>query len=180
MWVEYLSDELEVGLDSRAYGGAFTGVIQLDVSPGVIVPFSNLKSIQNPPGIPGLPGVQEEVDSLLADHPRGPERACPVRGVGWNVNDFFLGLNGPVLLDSVGFPKLRFRGRSLYQRHDVVRHARPQAAQVVTALEHAHEAAACMFFRRFDQVLRHPAKGLGREVQWLMGSPLSVSNPALN
>jgi hypothetical protein len=81
VWAEYLSDEIEVGLDSRAYGGAFTGVIQLDVSPGVIVPFSNLKSIQNPPGIPGLPGVQEEVDSLLADHPRGPERACPVRGV---------------------------------------------------------------------------------------------------
>jgi len=67
MWVEYLSDELEVGLDSRAYGGAFTGVIQLDVSLGVIVPFSNLKSIQNPPGIPGLPGAQL-IDKALLFH----------------------------------------------------------------------------------------------------------------
>ena len=48
----------------KAYGGAFTGAIILEVADEVFVPFYNLNSIQYP--IPDLPGVPQEVEELLA------------------------------------------------------------------------------------------------------------------
>ncbi|MBI5445701.1 MAG: SGNH/GDSL hydrolase family protein [Deltaproteobacteria bacterium] len=93
VWVEYLAKQLHVPLDSRAYGGALTGPVAVLGST-----FSNFDNIQYPGVFPPLPGIQEEVDALLADHPRGLNPAALY--VVWaGGNEVFLGLQlGPAEL----------------------------------------------------------------------------------
>jgi outer membrane lipase/esterase len=86
VWTEYLSADLSIPVDSRAFGGALSGVFLLEG-----VPVSNFNSVQNPPAIPGLPGVSEEIDALLAEYPEGLNPSALY--VIWaGPNDFFLGL----------------------------------------------------------------------------------------
>ena len=92
VWTEYFADKLGVEVDSLAYGGAFTGVYDLPLGPGgTELPFSNLNSIQDPPAIYPLPGVHDEVEELLADHPGGLD-PDPLYVIWAGANDFFLGL----------------------------------------------------------------------------------------
>jgi phospholipase/lecithinase/hemolysin len=101
VWAEYFADQLGVSLDDRAYGGALTGVIDLPVPGGVTVPFSNYISYQYWGMLPpNLPGVKDEVDGLLFDHPEGLNpHALYVVWAG--ANDFFAALENPTLLDSI-------------------------------------------------------------------------------
>lgn len=93
VWTEYFSEELGVQVDSRAFGGAFTGVYLLGG-----VPVSNLNDIQY--GFQGLPGVAEEVAGLLDDFPQGLNpHALYVVWAG--PNDFFLGMSQPGMLEPI-------------------------------------------------------------------------------
>ena len=93
VWNEYFSEDLGVPVDSRAFGGAFTGVYVVDG-----VPVSNLNDIQY--GFQGLPGVSEEVDGLLDDFPKGlNSHALYVVWAG--PNDLFLGLSQPGMLEPI-------------------------------------------------------------------------------
>jgi len=96
VWTEYFSWDLDAPVDSRAVGGAFTGPIALPVAPGFTMAVSNLNSLQNPPFIPNLPGLKEQVDAFLTEHPAGlnPDALYVV----WaGANDFFLALSRPEL-----------------------------------------------------------------------------------
>lgn len=94
-WTEYLSAEKGLRVDSRAHGGALSGVFALG---GVFGNVSNFNTVQYSPYFPGLPGVSEEIDGLLEDYPGGLNpRAIYVVWSG--ANDFFLGLTLAVILD---------------------------------------------------------------------------------
>ncbi len=95
VWTEYFSAEMGVKVDSRAFGGAFSGTFLLDG-----IPVSNGFSVQNPPAIPNLPGVSEEIDGLLAEFPNGLNPfALYVIWAG--SNDFFLGMAQPGMLEEI-------------------------------------------------------------------------------
>jgi phospholipase/lecithinase/hemolysin len=103
IWAEYFIERLGLNLDDlddRAYGGAFTGVIELPVG-GLPVEFSNYNSYHYWDILsPDLPGVQEEVDSLLADHHnRLNPQALYVVWAG--ANDFFAALDSQTELDAI-------------------------------------------------------------------------------
>lgn len=86
VWPEHFSAKSGLPVDSRAYGGALSGIFIYNG-----LPVSNFNSVQSPPGILGLPGVSEEIDDLLAEFPKGlnPDALYVV----WaGSNDFFLGL----------------------------------------------------------------------------------------
>jgi outer membrane lipase/esterase len=83
VWTEYFSVDMGIPVDSRAYGGALSGVFQIGT------PVSNFNSVQYP--VFGLPGVSEEIDALLEEYPQGLNpKALYVVWAG--ANDFFLGL----------------------------------------------------------------------------------------
>jgi outer membrane lipase/esterase len=92
VWTEYFAKLLRVKVDSFAYGGAFTGAITLEVEPDVFVQFYNLNSIQNPPQIPNLPGVPQEVEELLAHHP-GALDPDALYVIWAGANDFFFAVD---------------------------------------------------------------------------------------
>lgn len=91
VWAEYFARDLRVPLDSRAIGGAFTGVI----APGL----SNFNNVQYD-FFPPLPGVHEELEALLADHPEGLN-PLGLYVVWAGANDIFLGLVEQPLLESL-------------------------------------------------------------------------------
>lgn len=87
VWTEYFSADMGVPVDSRAYGGALSGVFNIGGNWEV----SNFNSVQFAPSFPELPGVTEEINGLLADYPGGLNKdALYVIWAG--ANDFFLGL----------------------------------------------------------------------------------------
>jgi len=95
VWTEYLAAKTGTSVDSRAYGGALSGVFLING-----FPVSNFNSVQDPPNIPDLPGVSEEIDALLNEFPAGlnPDSLYVV----WaGANDFFLGLVQPENLSSI-------------------------------------------------------------------------------
>jgi len=95
VWAEYFAADIGIVADNRAYAGAFSGVYVLDG-----VPVSNFNDIQYPAYFQGLPGVSEEIDSLLADYPKGLDpKALYVVWVG--PNDFVLGLAQPATLSAI-------------------------------------------------------------------------------
>ena len=96
VWIEHFAEETDVSVDNRAYAGAFSGIYVLDG-----VPISNLNNVQYPDLFQDLlPGVSEEIDSLLADYPKGLNpKALYVVWVG--PNDFVLGLAQPGTLGAV-------------------------------------------------------------------------------
>jgi phospholipase/lecithinase/hemolysin len=98
VWTEYFSADMGVPVDSRAFGGAFSGVLT-----PYGFPVSNLNDLQYPglfPLPPGLPGVSEEIDTLLDEFPEGLNpHALYVVWVG--ANDFFLGLSQPENLGTI-------------------------------------------------------------------------------
>jgi len=86
VWPEYLSANLGVPVDSRAYGGALSGVFEYD---GMFV--SNYYNVQylESQMFDYLPGVAEEIDGLLDDFPNGLNQDALY--VVWaGSNDFFL------------------------------------------------------------------------------------------
>jgi len=96
VWPEYLAADLDVDVDSLAYGGAFTGVYIVDG-----VPLSNFNNVQYPDYFPDpLPGVSEEIDALLAENPK---RLAPkALYVVWaGPNDLFLGLLQPEKMSTI-------------------------------------------------------------------------------
>lgn len=103
VWAEYFAGKLRVKLESLAYGGAFTGVIELPKQGGGTATFSNYNSyqyFQNNPDLDNLPGVAEEVESLLASHPEGLNpNALYVVWAG--SNDLFAALQNQTLLLSI-------------------------------------------------------------------------------
>ena len=89
VWTEYFAADMAIPVDSRAYGGALSGVFQLENSVGGVSDVSNFNSFQYP--IPGLPGVAQEIEQLFQEYPQGLNpRALYVIWSG--ANDFFLGL----------------------------------------------------------------------------------------
>jgi len=95
VWAEYFTEQLEVGLEDLAYGGAFTGVIRLDDTN-----YSNYDSYEYSDLPADLPGVQDEVDDLLARHPKGlsPDALYVI----WaGADDFFAATENPGLIDSI-------------------------------------------------------------------------------
>ncbi len=100
VWTEYFSTDLDVPVDSRAYGGALSGVFQLGEDYGDVSNFNNVQ--YDFFGMP-LPGVAEEVDGLIKDFPgRLNPRALYMIWAG--ANDFFLALEYyPDKLDDILF-----------------------------------------------------------------------------
>jgi phospholipase/lecithinase/hemolysin len=95
VWTEYFSTDMAVPVDSRAYGGALSGIFDFG---GENV--SNFNTVQYYPYFPGLPGVSEEIDGLIAASPgRLNKDALYVIWAG--ANDFFLGLT---LMEQSGNP----------------------------------------------------------------------------
>jgi len=95
VWAEYFAQDLDVDLDSRAYGGAFTGVYVVGG-----IPVSNFNNVQYPTLFPPLPGVSEEIEALLADNPAGLNpKALYVVWAG--PNDLFLGLLQPEAMPEI-------------------------------------------------------------------------------
>jgi len=93
VWPEYFSANLGVPVDSRAYGGALSGVFMYEG-----MPLSNFINVGYPQYFDYetqyLPGVSEEIDKLLADFPNGlnPDALYVV----WaGANDFFLEAYAP-------------------------------------------------------------------------------------
>jgi len=102
VWTEYFAADMAIPVDSRAYGGALSGVFQLEDSDGAVSDVSNFNSVQYP--IRGLPGAAEEIEQLLQDYPQGLNPGALY--VIWSgANDFFLGLtlmniyNDPEILE---------------------------------------------------------------------------------
>jgi len=95
VWAEYLAEDLGVVVDNRAVGGAFTGVYLIG---GVSV--SNFNNVQYDFFPFLLPGVAEEIDSLLEDYP-GRLNPDALYVVWAGPNDFFLGLGQPGGLEIV-------------------------------------------------------------------------------
>jgi len=85
VWTKYLGDKLGVEVDSLAYGGAMTGEYVI-TSRGS---FTNYLSFEH--GLPPLPGVQDEIDILLAEEHHLNPKALYVIWAG--ANDFFFGLD---------------------------------------------------------------------------------------
>jgi len=96
VWAEYLAADLDVEVESLAYGGAFTGVYVVD---GAVL--SNFNNVQYPTLFTDvLPGVVEEIDDLLAAHPEGLNpRALYVVWAG--PNDLFLGMVQPEAMPAI-------------------------------------------------------------------------------
>lgn len=95
VWTEYFSVSMGIPVDSRAFVGALSGVFLHEG-----VPVSNFDSVQNPPAIPQLPGVPEEIESLLGEFPNGLNPSALY--VIWaGSNDFFLGLTQQKMLGQV-------------------------------------------------------------------------------
>jgi phospholipase/lecithinase/hemolysin len=89
VWTEYFARQLNVRLQSYAYGGAMTGEYE---SPfGRFSNFDSFAYMLPPYDLPdNLPGVQEEVGELVAAHPTGlnPDALYVI----WaGANDFFFG-----------------------------------------------------------------------------------------
>jgi len=95
VWAEYLARDLDVEVESLAYGGAFTGVYVIN---GMVL--SNFNNVQYPTLFPRLPGVVEEIDDLLAAHPEGLNpKALYVVWAG--PNDMFLGMVQPEAMPAI-------------------------------------------------------------------------------
>jgi len=95
VWAEYLAGDLNVEVESLAYGGAFTGVYVVN---GMVV--SNFNDLQYPTLFTGLPGVVEEIDDLLDAHPKGLDpQALYVVWAG--PNDLLLGLLQPEAMPAI-------------------------------------------------------------------------------
>jgi len=101
-WVAYFQEALGIPVHNLAVGGSFSGPIEVPVGGGATVSFSNFNSFPRPDAlpIPGLPGVQEQVAGLIADHPEGlnPEALYVI----WaGANDLFVAFSVPALAETV-------------------------------------------------------------------------------
>jgi len=92
VWTEYFSKSMRIPVDSRAYGGALSGVLNTEdyegKNYGVVSNYNNVK--YDFFGIP-LPGVSEEIDGLIEDY-NGRLNSNALYVVWAGANDFFLAL----------------------------------------------------------------------------------------
>ena len=159
VWAEYLSAELGVPVDSRAVTGAFSGTFLYQG-----MPVANFNSVQDPPMIPNLPGVGEQIEGLLADFPEGlSPQALYVLWAG--SNDFFLGLQEPGLLEQVLPQTLENLSEAVCQlgtagaRHFAIGNL-PDIGQTPFALSLGPETAAS-----FSQTISNFNSGLEQALQ---------------
>lgn len=95
VWTEYFAEEMSLAVDSRAYGGSFSGE---QFFAGTV--YTNFNNVQYMGLFPPLPGAGEQVDELIEDSPGGLN-PTGLYIVWTGSNDFFLGLVDPANMPQI-------------------------------------------------------------------------------